>query len=131
VAGPGPYYEGATLAVDRLLSEGDEIRFGYSSLVARRTPGHVPEEMCFEIVRDPRVLVGDTVFAGGPGHTETPEAFCETLGTLGSVVLSWSDDTICLPGHGEAFALGRIRADIERFLARDHGAFHGDAVWAS
>jgi hypothetical protein len=33
------------------------------------------------------------------------------------------------PGHGPYFRLGDKRADIEAFVEKDHGDFHGDATW--
>jgi glyoxylase-like metal-dependent hydrolase (beta-lactamase superfamily II) len=75
------------------------------------------------------VIVGDVVFEGGPGKTWTVEGFQTTRQTLTKDILSWSDDTICYPGHGDPFRLGDIRPEIEAFLARDHGDFFGDATW--
>ncbi|MEZ4732689.1 MAG: hypothetical protein R3E79_36765 [Caldilineaceae bacterium] len=30
-------------------------------------PGHLDDQICFAIEGDSRVIVGDTIFAGGPG----------------------------------------------------------------
>jgi glyoxylase-like metal-dependent hydrolase (beta-lactamase superfamily II) len=75
------------------------------------------------------VIVGDTIFAGGPGRTGSAEAFRTTLNTLRTVVMPWPDDTVCYPGHGPSFRLGDIRLAIDAFLQKDHGDFHGDAEW--
>ncbi len=79
--------------------------------------------------RDHRIIVGDTIFEGGPGKTWSAAGFARTLQTLGTVVLAWPDETICYPGHGPDFRLGDRRALIETFLAKDHCAFFGDATW--
>lgn len=114
---------------DRLLEDGDRITVGSHSLRVYHTPGHTPEQVCFAIEQDHRIIVGDTIFKGGPGATRSAEDFQTTLVTLRSVVLRWPDETWCYPGHGLSFNLGRERAAIERFLSRDHGRFFGSATW--
>ncbi|MEM9777110.1 MAG: MBL fold metallo-hydrolase, partial [Chloroflexota bacterium] len=78
---------------------------------------------------DQRIIVGDTIFAGGPGKTWSDEGFQQTLETLKNVVLPWPDDCVCYPGHGPSFRLGDIRPQVETFIAKDHGDFFGDAEW--
>jgi glyoxylase-like metal-dependent hydrolase (beta-lactamase superfamily II) len=80
-------------------------------------------------VDDNRIIVGDTIFEGGPGHTSSPKAFQTTLRTLRNIILTWPDETVCYPGHGASFRLGDKRAAIEAFLSKDHGALFGDATW--
>jgi glyoxylase-like metal-dependent hydrolase (beta-lactamase superfamily II) len=92
------------------------------------TPGHTADQMCIAL-DDARVIVGDTIFAGGPGKTWSVEGFRTTCQTLRKVILRWSDDTVCYPGHGSSFRLGDQRSAIEAFLRKDHGAFFGDATW--
>lgn len=123
-------HPGGTVSnVDRWLSSGDLIKVGDHALKVYHTPGHTEESACFAIVGDNRVIVGDAIFEGGPGHTSSPEAFQTTLQTLRNIILTWPDDTACYPGHGVSFRLGDKRAAIEAFLAKDHGAFFGDATW--
>ena len=93
------------------------------------TPGHTDDIVCFAIADDNRVIVGDAIFEGGPGHTSSPQAFETTLQTLREIILTWPDSTVCYPGHGVAFRLGDQRAAIEAFLSKDHGRFFGDATW--
>lgn len=114
---------------DRLLRDGDRLALGDDWVRVDFTPGHTDDAVCFLVVGQPIALVGDSVFPGGPGSTETAAEFRETLRTLQDVVLAWPDDTVGYPGHGEAFRLGDIRPQVEAFLARDHGDFHGDATW--
>jgi len=126
---PGPHVEGPALALDHVLTDGERLALGAHALRARFAPGHLPDQVCYQAEGWPLALVGDTVFAGGPGHTATPGAFRTTLRTLREVVLPWPDETVCYPGHGEPFTVGAVRPAIMRFLARDHGDFCGDAVW--
>ena len=120
---------GGGLKVDRWLEDGELVRLGEHSLRVYHTPGHTDDSICCYVQGDNRVLVGDAIFEGGPGHTSSPEAFQLTLRTLRQTILAWPDDTMCYPGHGPAFRLGDKRAAIEAFLKKDHGDFYGDATW--
>lgn len=129
LAHPGPHTPGVTINADRWLNDGDSVQVGQYSLHAIHTPGHSQDMLSFAIDGDQRIIVGDTIFDGGPGKTWSPEDFQTTLATLRSIVLAWPDETVCYPGHGPAFRLGERRAAIEAFLSKDHGSFSGDATW--
>jgi hydroxyacylglutathione hydrolase len=131
MAHAGPHFNGMSLSLDRTLADRDPVQVGWHTLRAYHTPGHIPDMLCYAIEGDHRVIVGDTIFAGGPGHTQSAADFQTTLGTLRNVVLAWPDETICYPGHGPSFRIGGLRPAIEAFLDRDHGDFFGDATWES
>ncbi|HMN27194.1 MAG TPA: MBL fold metallo-hydrolase [Caldilineaceae bacterium] len=116
-------------ALDRQLEHGDTVAVGNHRLRVYYAPGHIDDQICFALEADQRVIVGDTIFAGGPGRTGSPEAFRTTLNTLRTVVMPWPDETVCYPGHGPSFRLGDIRPAVNAFLQKDHGDFHGDAEW--
>ncbi|MEZ4706975.1 MAG: MBL fold metallo-hydrolase [Caldilineaceae bacterium] len=116
-------------AIDQTLAAGDTFTVGDHRLRVSYAPGHIDDQICFAIVGDHRVVVGDTIFAGGPGKTWSTDGFRTTLETLRNVVLPWPDDTVCYPGHGPSFRLGDIRAQVQAFVAKDHGEFFGDAEW--
>jgi hydroxyacylglutathione hydrolase len=126
---PGPHFQGMALATDQTIADGEIISVGRQTLKAHYAPGHIDDMICFAVVGGTDIIVGDTVFAGGPGNTRSSAAFQTTLRTLRDVVLSWPDESICHAGHGPSFRLGDKRAAIEAFLARDHGDFYGDAEW--
>jgi hydroxyacylglutathione hydrolase len=129
LAHPGPRSAGAHLDIDRQLNHGDSLRVGAHNLKVYHTPGHTPDQICIAVEGDNHVIVGDTIFEGGPGKTWSPEDFRTTLKTLRDVVLAWPDESLCHPGHGNSFCLGDIRGDIQSFLDKDHGNFFGDATW--
>ncbi len=129
VAYDGPWLADLGVPVDMRLADGDVVTVGPDQLQVRYAPGHIEDQVCFVDEDGNQAIVGDTIFAGGPGKTWSAEGFQTTLGTLRDVVLAWSDDTVCYPGHGESFRLGDIRPQIEAFLARDYGDFYGDAAW--
>jgi glyoxylase-like metal-dependent hydrolase (beta-lactamase superfamily II) len=134
MAHPGPHFGDMDLEIDRPLNHGDEVSVGQHSVRVHHTPGHIDDLICFALwddagKGDQRVIVGDAVFEGGPGKTWSNEGFRTTLQNLQKIVLSWSDEAVCFPGHGPSFRLGDKRAAIEAFLAKDHGDFFGDATW--
>ena len=129
LAHSGPDAGGIELDADRWLQDGDLVQAGSHTLRVYHTPGHIGDQICFAIEGDYRIIVGDTIFDGGPGKTWTSEEFQTTLKTLREIVLTWPDSTVCYPGHGPHFRLGDRRAAIEAFLGKDHGDFFGDATW--
>lgn len=126
---PGPHVNDFDPQAARDLTDGARVAVGHYTVAVREAPGHCADQICFVLENDRRVVVGDTIFEGGPGRTWSSDGFRTTLETLRRVVLPWSDDTLCYPGHGPSFRLGDKRAAIEAFLAKDHGDFHGDATW--
>lgn len=124
----GPHLNDMELNEEIAFRDGDYFPVGEHTLRVSHTPGHIADQICFAVEGEETVIVGDTIFDGGPGRTWSAEGFKQTLVTLRNV-LEWPDDTICYPGHGPHFRLGDRRAAIEAFLARDHGDFFGDATW--
>jgi glyoxylase-like metal-dependent hydrolase (beta-lactamase superfamily II) len=129
VAYDGPWTADLGVPIATFIADGDRLTLGADMLHVHYAPGHIEDQVCFTVEGQPVAIVGDTVFAGGPGKTWSAEGFQTTLNTLRDVVLPWPDDTVCYPGHGDAFRLGDVRPQIEAFLARDYGDFYGDATW--
>lgn len=129
MAHTGPHFDDLELPADQWLEDGDVVEVGDLRLKVHYAPGHIGDQICFTLEDDHRVIVGDTIFEGGPGKSWTYQGFQTILRTLRQVVMPWEDDTICYPGHGPAFRLGDIRDDIRAFLSKDHGKFFGDATW--
>jgi glyoxylase-like metal-dependent hydrolase (beta-lactamase superfamily II) len=115
--------------IDSPLSDGALIAIGDGRLRAIHTPGHTPGMMCFDI-GDERILVGDTIFVGGPGRTWSVADFAMTIRTMQEVVFRWPDQTRFFPGHGPAGRIGAERAEFQAFLEKgwSHGVY-GDITW--
>ena len=127
-----PHFMDIKIHTDKVLRAGDEFKVGTHILRVYETPGHCIDQLAFEVVGTPltpMMIVGDAIFAGGPGRTQNAADFKILLKTLQNVVLTWPDETLCYPGHGPHFCLGDKRAAIAAFVARDHGEFFGDAEW--
>jgi len=116
------------VSLDAPLAHGHRIELGDVSLEVIHTPGHTPGSLCYRYGR--HLFVGDTLFPGGPGKTETPAALATILSSIKDRILLLSDDTAIYPGHGPDAVLGRERPAIMAFLARPRRAdLCGDVVW--
>jgi hydroxyacylglutathione hydrolase len=129
MAHPGEKADSSPASADVWLKGGERLAVGVHQLKVFHAPGHTADQLCFAIEKDNRIIVGDTIFEGGPGKTWSAGDFKTTLDTLRNTVLPWPDETVCYPGHGPFFRLGDQRHLIEVFLDKDHGAFFGDATW--
>jgi glyoxylase-like metal-dependent hydrolase (beta-lactamase superfamily II) len=79
---------------------------------------------------DGRILVGDTIFVGGPGKTWSGEDFATTMGTMQQIVFTWPDETQFFPGHGSSGVIGEERPVFEAFVTRGWSSkLHGDVTW--
>ncbi len=115
---------------DIVVTTGAQVALGRHTFDVHYAPGHIADQVCFTQRAGNLAIVGDTIFAGGPGRTWSPDGFKTTINTLKTVVLPWADATQCYPGHGPDFQLGTVRAAVNAFVAKDHGDFYGDAEWA-
>jgi hydroxyacylglutathione hydrolase len=105
------------LDADFPLLDGMEVEVGHGRVTAAYVPGHTPGSICLRL--DDQALVGDAIFPGGPGHTETPEALAQSLLSLGRTVFTWPDDTALHPGHGDPTTVGAERSDFQQFVTAD------------
>lgn len=118
------------LAYDLPLQDGAEIELGESRLRAIHAPGHTPGMTCLDL-GDGRVLVGDTVFVGGPGKTWSAEEFALTMKTMQEIVFAWPDDTRFYPGHGPSGRIGDERPSFETFIRAGWSPeLFGDVTWS-
>jgi hydroxyacylglutathione hydrolase len=110
------------------LLPGSEIQVGRGRVTVVHVPGHTPGSVCLRLGE--RVLVGDAIFPGGPGHTTSPAALDRSLESLARQVFCWPDNTELLPGHGSSTTVGAEREAFMAFLAADRPAgLHGDVAW--
>jgi len=119
-----------SVSYDIPLTDGDVIPVGNLRLSAIHTPGHTPGATCFDL-GDGRVLVGDALFVGGPGATQTPEAFALTMQNMQNIFFTWLDETRFYPGHGPSGVIGQERLSFEAFIKRGWpDDTCGDVTWA-
>ena len=117
------------LDYDHPLEDGQVISIGNSKLTAIHTPGHTPGMISIDLM-DGRILVGDTIFVGGPGKTWSAEDFAATMRTMQEIVFAWSDKTHFYPGHGPSGSIGQERPAFEAFVQRGWSPdLYGDVTW--
>jgi hydroxyacylglutathione hydrolase len=117
------------LDYDQPLEDGREIAVGNLAIKVIHVPGHTPGQCCFDL-GDGRIIVGDTIFVGGPGKTDSPEDFETSMKTMQSVVFAWPDGTIFYPGHGPWGSIGAERPAFEAFISGGWSSdTQGDITW--
>ena len=121
--------EAFSVPYDVPLVDGEVIAVGNLRLKVIYTPGHTPGATCFDL-GDGRVLVGDALFVGGPGATNTSEAFALTMGNMQEIFFTWPDKTCFYPGHGPSGRIGEERPTFEAFVKRGWSDdLCGDVTW--
>ncbi len=112
------------------LKDGDTLKLGNLEIEVLHTPGHTPGGLSFMIGK--YLFVGDTIFPGGPGYTETPADFRRILTTIKQKILRLLDDTMLLPGHGDNTTVKKAKKEYAVFAAKPHGDdICGDVAWLS
>jgi hydroxyacylglutathione hydrolase len=113
-----------------LLNDGDSLTLGKLTIEVLHTPGHTPGGLCFKIGK--YLFAGDTVFPGGPGHTESPADFSQIVKSITGKILTLPDDTVILPGHGDGTTVKQSREEYAVFASRPHtNDLYGDVLWSS
>jgi hydroxyacylglutathione hydrolase len=112
------------------LNDGDRITLGDLEVTVLHTPGHTPGSVCFKTGK--HFFAGDTIFPGGPGHTDSPDNFTQIVASITRKILTLPDDTIIYPGHGESGTVGKSREEYAVFASRRHPKnLCGDVLWIS
>ena len=117
------------LQFDLPLEDNQLLTIGSQQVRTIHTPGHTPGQTCLDL-GDGRILVGDTIFVGGPGKTWSRQDFATTMDTMQQVVFAWPDETRFFPGHGPSGMIGQERPAFDAFVARGWPRkLHGDVTW--
>lgn len=111
-----------------MLNDGYSLKLGNINIKVIHTPGHTPGGLCFWLGK--YCFAGDTIFPGGPGHTETPDDFKQIIQSITQKIFVLPDDTTLLPGHGDSTTVQKAKAEYKAFAAKTHGVTCGDVTWA-
>ena len=84
------------------IQEGDEIKFGNSTLKTLFTPGHSPASISFYSEQDNFVIAGDVLFFMSIGRTDLPGGNHDLLlQSIREKLFTLPDETIVYNGHGQ------------------------------
>jgi hydroxyacylglutathione hydrolase len=112
-----------------IVKNGDTLKLGKLEVDVLFTPGHTPGSLCFKV--DKYLLAGDTIFPGGPGHTDTPDDFRQIMISIKEKIFRLPDDTVILPGHGNSTTVKQAKAEYAVFASHEHRQdIYGDITWA-
>jgi len=95
------------------LEEGTTIPFAGSEIQVRHIPGHSPGQVMFLLPAqaEPKVIVGDCLFAGSVGRTDLPGGDFDTLEkSIRERIYTLPDETVVICGHGPDTSVGREKA---------------------
>lgn len=93
---------------DKLLKDGDIIKFGDLEAEVIHTPGHTKGGICLKI--ENILITGDTLFAGSIGRTDLSGGNYETIiSSIKEKLMVLSDNIEVFPGHGGPSTIGRER----------------------
>jgi hydroxyacylglutathione hydrolase len=114
--------------VDATIADHEKIAVGSLTVEAVHTPGHTPGSTCFLVPG--HLMSGDTLFPGGPGRTQTPEDFQQSVLSITKKLFGLPHETLVHPGHGEGTTIGQSEREYAAYLKRKHPPdLHGDVTW--
>jgi hydroxyacylglutathione hydrolase len=99
-----------TASPDEPLTDGLTVGLGHFPAKVIHTPGHTQGSVCLHFAPLKMVIAGDTLFAGSIGRTDLPGGnYGQIIESIRSRLLSLSDETRILPGHGPETTIGLER----------------------
>jgi len=114
--------------VEGRLTDGEELLLGEERVIVIHTPGHTPGSICLLIGK--HLIAGDTLFPGGPGHTDRPEELQQEIRSIVERLYVLPDGTIVHPGHGDDTTIGQSKREYALFASREHPPdLCGDVTW--
>jgi len=97
---------------DRLLDDGESLELAGFAITVLAIPGHSSGHVVYRLdgLSPPVVLGGDVLFLEGIGRTDFPDGdFAALAAGIRRHLYTLPDDTLILPGHGEATTVGHER----------------------
>lgn len=93
---------------DKILKDGDIIKFGDLEAEVIHTPGHTMGGICLKI--EDNIITGDTLFTGSIGRTDLIGGDYDTIiKSIKEKIMIYSDTIEIFPGHGTSSTIGRER----------------------
>ncbi|MCL2170363.1 MAG: MBL fold metallo-hydrolase [Defluviitaleaceae bacterium] len=92
--------------IDKYLSDGEVVDFGWVKITALLLPGHTHGQMAYYIPEHGVVFTGDNLFKDAYGRYDLPTANFEQLKASLNRLFTLPADTQALPGHGRSTTIG-------------------------
>jgi len=109
--------EGLVTGADMFLHDGQELRFGNTTMQALATPGHT--DSCTSYVLPGAVFTGDSILIRGNGRTDFQGGSAEKLfDSVRQKLFVLPDDTIVYPGHDYHGRVSSTIGEEKRFNER-------------
>ncbi len=87
--------------IDVYLDEDKDVRFGNSVLEILHVPGHSPGSIALYCKDQNFIIVGDVLFKGSIGRTDTPSGnYDQLMNSIFTKLMVLPPATIVYPGHG-------------------------------
>jgi glyoxylase-like metal-dependent hydrolase (beta-lactamase superfamily II) len=98
------------IEIDRSVTMGEAVSAGSHTAQILHTPGHTEGSICLYFEAEKKLIAGDTLFAGSIGRTDLPGGSMQKImRSLHNTVMALPDETVVVPGHGEATTIGEER----------------------
>lgn len=92
--------------IERLVRDGDHVRFGESEFKVIETPGHTKGCVFYYSENDAVAFSGDTLFRGSIGRTDLPGGSMFQIIQSLRMIEQLPDNTKVYPGHGPSTTIG-------------------------
>jgi hydroxyacylglutathione hydrolase len=96
--------------IDVSARDGDAVALGGAQFQIMETPGHTQGSLSVWIPAEQKLVAGDTLFRDSIGRTDLPGGDGRMiLRSIHDKLLTLPDETLVIPGHGQATTIGRER----------------------
>lgn len=93
--------------IDEYIEEGQQIKFGDSTLDILFVPGHSPGHLVFYNRDENLCIGGDVLFQRSIGRTDLPGGDHDTLiKNIHNKMFKLNDEMVVYPGHGDSTTIG-------------------------
>ena len=94
--------------IDAPAKDGDRLSVGVTAFHVLHTPGHTQGSISLWIPSEVKLVAGDTLFRDSIGRTDLPGGDGrKILRSIHEKLLPLAEETVVIPGHGEATTIGR------------------------